>query len=88
MGFQPSVAKSPQDAWSMIRSGREKSKATFIAEYVSKQAGMGLSPEELAIQASKAYDAISNQPQGAAATKNPDAAKAAEEKLFGPLGLK
>ena len=82
------VAKSPQDAWSMIRSGREKSKATFIAEYVSKQAGMGLSPEELAIQASKAYDAISNQPQGAAATKNPDAAKAAEEKLFGPLGLK
>lgn len=84
------VAKTPQDAWTMIRSSREKSKATFIAEYVAKQAGMGFSPEELAVQAGKAYDAIQQQESRLPTAKqtDPSAAKAAEEKLFGPLGLR
>ncbi len=50
------VAKSPQDAWDRVRSAREKTRTSFVADYVAKNAMPGQDANAVAKQAGEIYD--------------------------------
>lgn len=59
------VAKDTNAAWEMVRSSREKTRNSFIMEYVGKNAMPGQDPAKLQEQAGSLYDSL-RQGQGAA----------------------
>jgi hypothetical protein len=57
------VAKDAASAWEMVRSSREKTRNSFIMEYVSKNALPGADTNKLSDDAGRIYDAL-RQNQG------------------------
>lgn len=52
------VAKDATQAWALVKSAQEKTKAAFIMDYVSKNAGMGKDGTTLAAEAQKVYEDV------------------------------
>lgn len=52
------VAKDPKSAWDLVRSSREKTRSSFVLDYVSKNAGVGQDSRTLADQGGKIYDEL------------------------------
>lgn len=52
------VAKDSTAAWEMVRSAREKTRSSFVMDYVAKNAGLGQDTGKLADQAGKIYDEL------------------------------
>ena len=52
------VAKNTAQAWDMVRSSREKTRNSFIMDYVAKSGGLGQDPAKLSEQAGKIYDEL------------------------------
>lgn len=67
------VARDEREAWTMVTTAKQKSRAQFIQEYVIKNSGMGAgSNEQLGQDAAKLYDQIRamDPPAPAAAPSN------------------
>lgn len=52
------VAKDQKQAWDMVRSSREKTRSSFVLDYVSKNAMPGMDPKKVADQAGIIYDEL------------------------------
>lgn len=52
------VAKNPAHAWEMVRSSREKTRTSFVADYVAKNALPNQDNSKLAEEAGKIYDSL------------------------------
>lgn len=52
------VAKDQRQAWDLVRSSREKTRSSFIMDYVSKNAGVGQDSKKLAEQGGRIYDEL------------------------------
>lgn len=61
------VAKDTNQAWDMVRSSREKTRSSFVMDYVSKNALPGADTNKLSDDAGKIYDQL-RQNQGAVST--------------------
>ena len=63
------VAKDRAGAWDMVRSSREKTRSSFVMDYVAKNGGLGQNPSKLAEDAGAIYDELrgSQAPAPAAA---------------------
>jgi hypothetical protein len=79
------VAKTPEAAWELVRSAREKNRNAFIMDYVGKSAGIGLDPNKTAAEAGRIYDELrqSQGPVNPAAPKPP----AIDPKISDLLGI-
>lgn len=58
------VAKDASGAWEMVRSAREKTRSTFIQDYVLKSAGMGKDANKLSDDAGEIFDRLQKTPNG------------------------
>jgi len=63
------VAKNPSEAWEHVRSAREKTRSSFVLDYVAKNGGLGKDPKVVADEAGKVYDDL-RQMQGSPAPKS------------------
>lgn len=52
------VAKDQKQAWDMVRSSREKTRSSFILDFVSKNAMPGQDPRKVADQGGRIYDEL------------------------------
>lgn len=61
------VAKNTAQAWEMVRSAREKTRSSFIMEFVGKNAMPGQDPSALTEQAGAIYDQLQGSQRAAPA---------------------
>lgn len=74
--IEKGVAKDDKQAWEMVRSAREKTRNSFIMDYVAKNAGMGKDATALQNEAGTMYDTLrQNQESVNPSSNSPSAGK-------------
>ena len=63
MANVPKYKGNPEAAWDAVRSSKEKTRSSFIMDYVSKNAGLGADTSKLSQEAGRIYDTL-RQSQG------------------------
>lgn len=79
------VAKDQSQAWDMVRSSREKTRSSFVLDYVSKNAMPGTDPKKVADQAGKIYDEL--QRSGSSAQSNSTGTTTLDPRVNSLIGL-
>lgn len=67
------IAANEKEAWAMMQTAKQKSRGTFIQDYVLRNTGMGQDSTKLGEQAAKIYDDLRRMEGGPYAGSNPAA---------------
>lgn len=83
--IENNVAKDQKQAWEMVRSSREKTRSSFVLDYVSKNAMPGQDPKKVADQGGRIYDEL--QRVNSSQQSNSPAATTLDPRVNSLIGL-